>query len=394
MTDESQNIKSVNRKILLLKQLCFAAIVTLVIVAPGCKEKFPFPQSAVDKNYLVVEGFINSGNDSTRIKLSRSVKPDDSVFIKPERAAIVSVEGENGSDYPLFETEPGMYCGAPIALNPAEKYRLAIQTTNGKSYFSEFVDVKTTPPIDSVNWVRTPDGIQIYVNTHDPNNDTRYYAWQFTETWEFHSYYSSLWEYIDGTMIYRNNPSSLYTCWQSSSSTNIFIGSSAKLTDDVIYRSPLVFIPDNSWKLSVKYSINVKQRALSKAAFEYLEKMKKNSEQLGSIFDPQPSTSSGNMYCADDPDEMVIGYMYASAIEEQRIFVSRLQVPDWQYRLYCEVFTVPNNKDSLDAAFLGGYNLVMDEIRERGILLGYTGSTGLCIDCTRRGTNVKPDFWR
>ena len=393
MTNESQNIQGVNKKTLLFKRFCFGAIVALVVAIPGCKEKFPFPPSAVNKNYLVVEGFINSGNDSTRIKISRSVKPDDSVFIKPERSAVVFVEGENGSDYPLFETEAGMYCGAPIALNPAEKYRLAIQTTNGKSYFSEFVDVKTTPAVDSINWVRTPGGIQIYVNTHDPQNDTRYYGWQYKETWEFHSNYSSLWEYIDGTIIYRNNPRKLFTCWQSSASTQIIIGSSAKLTDDVIYRVPLVFIPDDSWKLSVKYSINVKQRSLSKGAFEYLEKMKKNSEQLGSIFDPQPSTSSGNMYCADDPNEMVIGYMYASSVDEQRIFISRLEVPDWRYRLYCEVFTVTNNKDSLEAAFSNGFNLIMDEIRERGFLLGYTGSTGLCIDCTRRGTNVKPDFW-
>ncbi|WP_152266730.1 DUF4249 domain-containing protein [Agriterribacter humi] len=379
---------------LLLKRFCFGAIVTLVIATTGCKEKFPFPPSAVDKNYLVVEGFINSGNDSTRIKLSRSVKPDDSVFIKPERAAIVFVEGESGMDYPLFETGAGLYCGAPIALNPAERYRLSIQTTNGKSYFSEFVDVKTTPPIDSINWARTANGVQIYANTHDPGNDTRYYGWQFTETWEFHSNYPSLWEYIDGTMVYRNNPARLYTCWQSSSSTNIFIGSSAKLTSDVIHRAPLVFIPDNSWKLGVKYSINVKQRALSKGAFEYLEKMKKNSEQLGSIFDPQPSTASGNMYCANDPNEMVIGYMYASSIDEQRIFISRVQVPDWRYRLYCDIITVANNKDSLDAAFLGNYNLVIDEVRAGAAIVAYTGSTGLCIDCTRRGTNVKPDFWR
>ena len=91
---------------------------------------------------------------------------------------------------------------------------------------------------------------------------------------------------------------------------------------------------------------------------------------------------------------MVIGYIYASSIDEQRIFISRVQVPDWRYRLYCDIITVANNKDSLDAAFLGNYNLVIDEVRAGAAIVAYTGSTGLCIDCTRRGTNVKPDFWR
>ncbi|HRN55442.1 MAG TPA: DUF4249 domain-containing protein, partial [Agriterribacter sp.] len=331
-----------------------------MITMPGCREKFPFPQSAVDKNYLVVEGFINSGNEPTRIKLSRTVNPNDSVLTKPERSALVAIESDNGLHYPLSETEAGVYAAAPVNLDPTGKYRISIQTTNGKSYFSDFEEIKTTPPIDSISWVRTENGVWVYANTHDPQNATRYYAWQFDETWEIRSNYASTWEYINGIMVYRSNPSSLYTCWQSAASTAILIGSSAKLSNDVIYRAPLIFIPDDSWKINVKYSINVKQRALSKGAFEYLEKMKKNSEQLGSIFDPQPSTSSGNIYCSTDPGEMVIGYMYTSSIAEQRIFIDRAEVPGWKYRLYCEIITVPNISDSLDAAFLGGFNLVMD----------------------------------
>lgn len=362
-------------------------------MAAGCKEKFPFPESAVSNNYLVVEGFINTGG-STHIKLSRTAKPDDTTPISPELFARVFIESDNGLSYPLAENGAGLYSAAPFTPDPAAKYRINIQTTNGRLYFSDFVEVKTTPPIDSINWVRTDDGVRIYVNTHDPQNTTRYYAWQFDETWEIRSSFQSLWEYKNQEMVRRNDPYRLTTCWQSASSTNILIGSSAKLANDVIYGMPLVFIPDNSWKLGVRYSINVKQKALSKGAFEYLEKMKKNSEQLGSIFDPQPSGISGNIYCSDDPDEMVIGYIYAGNVEEKRIFISRGQVPEWQYRMYCEIFSVTDlSKDSLDAAFGSSVNLVIDEIRNDGGLIGYTGSSATCIDCTLRGTDIKPDFW-
>jgi len=385
-----------NRKIVLRKWFCRGTLAAAVIIAAGCKEQFPFPESAVSKNYLVVEGFINSGNDSTHIKLSRTVRPNDNVLIGAERSAHVLIESENGLSYPLTETKAGIYSAAPFAPDPAEKYRISIQTTNGKTYFSDFVEVRTTPLIDSINWTRTDDGIWIYVNTHDPQNATHYYTWQFDETWEIHSAYLSLWEYIDKKMVPRNDYYSLATCWQSASSTNILIGSSAKLTNDIIYRMPLVFMPDNSWRLDVKYSINVKQRALSRGAFEYLEKMKKNSEQLGSIFDPQPSTSSGNIYCSDDPGEMVIGYIYTSTVEEKRLFISRAEVPDWKYRRNCEIFVVGKDPDSLKLLFGSGGNLVIDEILAEdrpGEIKGYTGANATCIDCTIRGTNIKPDFW-
>ena len=362
-------------------------------MASGCKEKFPFPESAVSNSYLVVEGFINTGG-ITNIKLSRTAMPDDNALIRPESYARVSIESDNGWSYPLAENGAGLYSATPFVPDPTAKYRLKIQTTNGKFYFSDFVEVKTTPAIDSINWIRTDNGVQINVNTHDPQNTTWYYAWQFDETWEIQSSYWSLWEYKNHKMTRRSDPSSLVTCWQSASSTNILIGSSAKLANDIIYGMPLALIPDDSWKLGVRYSINVKQKALSKGAFEYLEKMKKNSEQLGSIFDPQPSNISGNIYCSDDPDEMVIGYIYATTIEEKRVFITRGQVPEWKYRMYCEFFSVNSTlRDSLDAAFETGSNLVIDEIRNDMGLIGYTGSSATCIDCTMRGTNIKPDFW-
>ena len=362
-------------------------------MASGCKEKFPFPESAVSNSYLVVEGFINTGGP-TNIKLSRTAMPDDNALIRPESYARVFIESDNGWTYPLAENGAGLYSAAQFIPDPAAKYRISIQTTNGISYFSDFVEVKTTPPIDSINWVRTDDGVRIYVNTHDPQNATRYYAWQFDETWEIQSTYPSLWEYKDHEMIRRNDPYRLVTCWQSASSTNILIGSSAKLANDIIYGMPLTFIPDDSWKLGVRYSINAKQKALSKGAFEYLEKMKKNSEQLGSIFDPQPSSISGNIHCSDNPGEMVIGYIYATNVEEKRIFMTRGQVSEWKYRLYCELFSVTSTlQDSLDAAFGNSGNLVIDEIRNDSGLIGYTGSSAICIDCTLRGTDIKPDFW-
>ena len=68
------------------------------------------------------------------------------------------------------------------------------------------------------------------------------------------------------------------------------------------------------------YSINVKQYALSHEAYLFFEKIKKNTEQLGSIFDPQPSELQGNIHCITNPAETVVGYVDISEEKVQRNF--------------------------------------------------------------------------
>lgn len=369
-----------------------------LIMLAGCKEKYNLPSTVVDKNYLVVEGFINNGNDLTTIRLSRTVPTGDTANIKPEPNATLHISGEGGEDYSLQETEPGVYTGGPFALNGATKYQLHISTNNGKQYESTPMTVKYTPAVDSVSWVQDAEGVKIYANTHDPSNQTRYYAWQFEETWEFYSSTTSSFKFnpTDSSMETRGSGiDSIYRCWQSNVSTSIIIGSSAKLSDDIIYLAPLTSIEKDSWKLSSRYSILLKQRALDKETFEYLEKMKKNSEQLGTIFDPLPSTSGGNIKCITDPSEIVIGQSYISSMVEKRIFITRSQLEDWRYILYCETDTVPNIKDSLVAFFGSGQLYAIHAIYPPmgGPILGYSGSLRHCMDCTLRGIHKRPDFW-
>ncbi|HEX5024416.1 MAG TPA: DUF4249 domain-containing protein [Agriterribacter sp.] len=373
-----------------MKLFCYTLLFIVCLSATACKEKYELPEAVVNKDYLVVEGFIDGGNDSTFIRLSRTVTPNDTNRIKTEVGARVSIESENGDNFLLHEIQPGVYALAPLLFDPSAKYRLAI-TAKGKSYLSDYVEIKKTPVIDSVNWTREPNGVQVYVNTHDTQNKTQYYNWQYHETWEFHTYYSN-WEYVNYQMVPRTHPELIFECWQSHISSHIIIGSSAKLSEDIIYNYPIAFIPDDSWKIESRYSILVKQNALSQGAYEYLENMKKNSEQLGSIFDPQPSTSNGNIHCISDPKEIVLGYLYSSTTVEKRIFITRSEVPGWKYRFSCAELFVP--LDSL-LFYFGGDGLLptRQEIRPTDQKPGYVGSEKYCVDCTVTGTNVKPDFW-
>lgn len=217
------------------KLLLFA----IAIVPNGCKEKFTSPVPPVATGYLVVEGVINNDGNETNIRLSRTSSLSDAGIIKPEQAAAVLLEDSLNNTIQLYENSAGTYGTGNIHLDAARTYRLAISTSNNEIYKSDFVKVRYNPPIDSINWVRDKNGVQLFINTHDPANNTRYYQWDFNETWEFHSPYTASlkWVITPGPNVSQiwsvanrdaNDPQ-ISKCWQFNASSTINLGSSAKL---------------------------------------------------------------------------------------------------------------------------------------------------------------------
>lgn len=357
----------------------------------GCKDRYNPPAVSTNSSFLVVEGYLN-GSGTTTIKLSRTFKLADTARVTPEAAAQVRVESNAGAAYTLANRGGGTYEAAQINFNPAQQYRLRIIASGNKEYVSDWVAYKATPPIDSISWRRNSAGVQLYVSTHDDQNKTIYYRWDYDETWEFHSAYVSVLEYRNHLIVPRDGSINIYACWQSQISNRILLSSSAKLTKDVISMSPVTAIPQGSWMLSVRYSIQVRQYALSEKAYQYWQNMQRNTENLGSIFDPLPSEISGNIHSVSNPTELVIGYISAGTIQSKRIFINSGEVSNWFYSDLCELYFTPDNKDSLEAYFGNGVFAPTVEAFTP-TMRGYNYSTVSCIDCRLRGINVKPSFW-
>ncbi len=373
----------------------------ILLVAGGCKEKFNTDIESPATGYLVVEGFISSGAAPTSIKLSRTVRLVDSVDVVAEHNARVTIEDDSNTAYPLTETGNGVYTSESLTLNNAEKYHLHILTQAGKEYISEPVSLKQTPDIDSVSWTRNDDGVTIHVSTHDDQSSTKYYKWDFTETWEFHSaYYSSLLYSYDqfltpSGVYYRNQDQSvdttIYKCWNTVGSTTINLGSSEKLSENRIYL-PLLRIEPAARKLSVLYSIDVRQYALSRDAYFFYQKIKKNTENVGTIFDAQPSDIQGNIHAVADPSETVIGFVDVSEIKQQRLFIKNSDLPGWNYQQGCAQYEIL--LDSIKTLAGGTYPTVPTRTGPFGSVLAWNATQDIsCIDCTITGTNVRPSFW-
>src|SRR3978361_1094045 len=123
----------------------------LILFLLACKKPYNPPIVSSQSNYLVVEGLINSGSDSTLIKLSRTVKINDTTnTVNPVLGAQVTVESDQNGSWSLFDTNnTGVYGSASLNLPASQKYRLRISTPDGRKYLSDFIAVRPTPAIDS-----------------------------------------------------------------------------------------------------------------------------------------------------------------------------------------------------------------------------------------------------
>jgi hypothetical protein len=375
-------------------------IFTVVLMIAGCKEKFESPAPSVITGYLVVEGVVNNEGGTTNIRLSRTTGLNETGMVY-EAGAFVQLEGDNNSFFQLFENGFGNYTIFNLALDTSLKYRLSIKTNNNEVYLSDFVKIKKNPPIDSISWERNTDGVHIFTNTHDALNQTLYYQWEYEETWEFHSRYFSTLQYATSqppntqiTGVESRSPDDkIFICWQYNSSSSILLGSSAKLSKDIIHL-PLLNIPPADIKLSVKYSILVKQYVWSKEGYGFLERMKKNTESVGSVFDAQPSELNGNIHCISNPKQPVIGFFNICTIQEKRIFISNAELPSWKYFSGCSgELEIDNNADSIAAKGAGLMPTTPNKTGPFGSILTFYAADPVCVDCTLRGSNIKPTYW-
>ncbi|MGZ3943686.1 MAG: DUF4249 domain-containing protein, partial [Mucilaginibacter sp.] len=325
----------------------------------------------------------------------------------------------------------GKYVSATLSLDNTAKYRLRIKTADNREYVSDFVPVTNPPAIDSVSFAVKSNGIQMYVSTHDPQNNTHFYRWEYEETWVLHTAFFSLYKSNGDTVTERDlTNDQIYQCWRSDTSTTIVLATSSGLAKDVIANTPVTFVESTSRKLDGSqsqifiqkqpetnaYSILVKQYALTREAYEYWSNIKKNTQDIGRLFDPQPTEIHGNIHSLTSPLEPVLGYISAGGITTKRMFIDNGQIPK-QWTL-----NSPYDGCKLDSLYLDtllkgnivrineentAFNLkkgtqanelqipvfaIFDPITQA--VIGHTGGSPQCVDCTLQGTNQTPPFWQ
>jgi Domain of unknown function (DUF4249) len=364
--------------------------VSLMILLQCCVKQF-IPETTEKKNLLIIEGLITDQCESYEIKLSRSQPLGLKYKADPVLGAIVTVSDDRGNFYSFHEKDPGVYFSDSSDFMGVigRKYSLHVRAPDTlgfySSYESEPEEMKPVPPIDSIFYEKILiknsellsdriENCQIYLNTHDDSGNGKYFRWDYTETWEFHLH----WEHPN------------FACWVTRKSVNILIKNTSGLARDYINRYPLNYIPETSDRLEIKYSILANQYSISEDEYNYWDKLKSITQDVGGLYDMIPANVPGNISCVTYPEELVLGYFSVSAKASKRIFIKDNFAGQVNLYSACikEIITNPG--------YIPGIGSWIWILEENGFAtppyIILTSDKG-CVDCTERGAISKPDFW-
>ncbi|KPK84184.1 MAG: hypothetical protein AMS27_10675 [Bacteroides sp. SM23_62_1] len=367
------------------------------VVLQGCVEPFT-PEINESQESLVVEGMLTDQSGIQTIYLSRSSPFNYPGFI-PERYSVVWIVDENGTYYQLSEQEEGVY---QLYMTPfrGTSYKLRIITTDNQEYESDYVMLPSPcPSIDSIYFeietreTEDPEepleGIQFYLDLEAGEDEARNYRWELEETWAYNAAHIIQY-YYDGVLHNMDDPFKYYHCWYTGRISNIFTASSKHSVSNRIYKYPLHYVSSETHRLQVRYSLLVKQYALSDEAFEYWDQMRMQLQESGGLYEAQPPQIRGNIYNVDDPNELVMGFFSVASVAEKRIFVDIGR--EFHYpRIKCILDTI-NRMDEIPPPVY--FPVYMRSLSPMGTGPPYGVGRGICFDCRYGGGSIeKPDFW-
>ncbi|WP_339699298.1 DUF4249 domain-containing protein [Algoriphagus aquimarinus] len=375
-------------------------ILLCVALVSGCREPFEPDIKAADLTVLVVEGYLDTEGLPSQLKLSytRNIQLDDS-SLPSYPSAEVYLESASGMDYPLTDLGGGVYEFA-YDIPENDNYTLRIMSSDGKSYTSELIKPILTPEIIDVGFEKNENGVEVYLTTKgDQNADD--FLWTYEETYAFRPKISSSYRYDSEQedVVIRSFDERTTLCYRGEVSADLILETSSRFEDQFVFRQSITQIPQNDERLSVRYSILISQKALDKKASEFWEILRKNTNDLGSIFSPLPSNIRGNIKNDQDPTLPVVGYVSLGTVKQERYFIDVGEVIPWRADVpeYYECFIEPDTvlMEKYGQSFASGSFVPVVPIIPEGAFnpIGFQGAARRCTDCTLRGTNVKPDFW-
>jgi len=371
-------------------------------------------QTNTFEDALVIEATITNELKKQQIKISRTYQFEDAgpVF---ETGANVYIKDETGNQY-RFTEQDGIYESiSEFQAIPGKEYQLFITTADGREYTSTREILSTVNEIESISTTIGSDdngqrGVQIGVNSYDPTSTSKYYRYEYEETYKIIvPYWSSYKATVvdDPTtnepvidIIPRGNETRI--CYTTKKSIDITLTNTSELSEDRVIDFPVRFIKDNDYIISNRYSIIIKQYIQSLEAHLFYKKLKELSGS-GNILSPnQPGFFSGNIKSLNNSKEKVIGFFDVSSVSSKRIFFNYDDVFPHEsppaYFTDCprRVF----NSSATDPLLSDGLHALATCIRNNTMIFYsraepmYEMVVPQCGDCTTFSSNVIPPFWQ
>lgn len=385
-------------------------IVFLSLPYNSCVEEFNFENETFER-LLVVDATITNEDKTQRIKLSETFSfGGDSE--NPLENATVSVEA-NGSTIPFAEIEPGTYQSvASFSAQPNVEYVLQITLANGKQYQSSVEQLTAPATLDALYVEREvsdgKDGVSILVNSTGTQPGGSYYRYEYIETFRI---LAPLWideeAYVlseifpECAVDLRRRSADEITCYRTEVSRDIPLAATSELTENILERFQVNFLPVDSYKIAERYSVLVRQLGQTAQAYTYFKSLTGFSSDSDLFSQVQAGFVTGNIKSLQSENEKVVGYFSVSSVLEERLFFNyRDFFPTEPIPPYIQPCTRSAPEQILERS-CGPLVTIMDQFSYLEPNDGqfplsegpYVMVPRACGYCTEVGSVEVPDFW-
>lgn len=403
-----------------MKKIVFLFIISLLITS--CTEPYAL-QTNTFEDALVIEATITNELKNHEIKISRTfaLEEKEQQF---EKNALVYITDDIGNTYSFTEVGDKYLSTEAFEALPSRQYQLFIETSNGKKYTSTREKLPSTSNQLEIearkNNIEGVEGVEILANSFDPSNQSKYYRFEYEETYKIVSPY---WTTESLSLIYNTNTFEVTPnisqknydssiCYNTLYSNELLLVNNSGNNEDKIIDYPVRFVPQNNHIIAYRYSILVKQYVQNLEAYTFYKTLKDFSGG-GNVLSPnQPGFIEGNINNVNDSSEKVIGFFDVSSLSQKRIFFnyndffegepSEKYHVDCQLKYYSPSLQVVNcngyfpPKTIPPYCVTGMYALYLAvEFFENELYFDdtYSTTTAICGECNRLWPTQQPSFW-
>lgn len=384
------------------KRRCRTIVLILAACAMNsCVESFE-PKTEIFEDALIIEATITNEVKQQEILLNRAFRFEEFVPVPEENASVIIIDNLQ-NQYSFQEITPGKYLSVlDFGAEKGRSYQLLVTTSSGVEYASEPTFTPQTSEIHALKASRIDneeEGMSIFVE-YNASQTSTYYRYKYEETYQIipPDWNSQMLAYEGPIIVVKARERDEQICYKTDVSKNIILNIPQESNENNIPRFPVRFVQRSNYIISHRYSILVKQLAISEESYNYLEKLSESNQDENVFSQTQPGFFRGNVYSKSNSDERVLGFFHVVSESSERLFFNYQDFfPDEPlppYVDYCNPFVarletpqgVPNIHE-LIAADAIRYHSTGPNFGEFFVV------PRICGDCTVLGAITVPDFW-
>ena len=326
---------SFNLRYFVMKSIRY--LIGFLVLITGCIEPLELDIKQDDVR-LVVNGLITDEPGPYTVTLTKTqTVPYTPQGFPKEIGSTLNITDNLGNTTTLLETAPGVYQTQPgFQGQIGRTYTLFITTSAGDKYFSTPETLKAISEIEAISYdvekrialdeENQPSDVywlNAYVDTKDQGGEKNYYKWEYEVVYQVNT---QPWDYCEpnplGIKCIPKPKNCCSTCWVTIYNDALSIQNDRLVNGKELKKQFITKLPVNNQLFNSRVHLEVKQFSISEAAYDYLQILKTQVNDVSNIQSPPPAFISGNISGTSDGAKKPLGFFGASAVKKKSIFIN------------------------------------------------------------------------